>query len=118
MQLFRDLDVLSFVRISRLNWIGHVNGMDSKRKVSQVFNNNRQGSRLIGRLQANFWNCVQTDINKCKIKNWKEWLKNTAAWKKSTKETKVRIGLSFHQRYVSRPSRRPKHTSVSMAQYR
>ena len=44
MQLFGDLDirVLSFVRISWLNWIGHVNGMDSKRKVSQVFNNNFQ----------------------------------------------------------------------------
>jgi len=31
-QLFGDLDVLSFVRISRLNWIGHVNRMNSKRK--------------------------------------------------------------------------------------
>jgi hypothetical protein len=26
MQLFGDLDVLPFVRMSRLNWIGHVNG--------------------------------------------------------------------------------------------
>jgi hypothetical protein len=45
-QLVRDLDILSFVRISRLNWINYVNRMDSKRKVSQVFNNNPQGSRL------------------------------------------------------------------------
>ena len=35
MQLSGDLDILSFVRISRLNWIGRVNRMDSKRKVSQ-----------------------------------------------------------------------------------
>jgi len=46
MQLFGDLDILSFVRISWLNWIGHVNRMNSKRKVSEVFNNNPQGSRL------------------------------------------------------------------------
>ena len=39
-QLFGDLDILSFVRISRLNRIGHVNRMDSKRKVIQLFNNN------------------------------------------------------------------------------
>ena len=32
MQLFGDLDMLSFVRVSGLNWIGHVNRMDSKRK--------------------------------------------------------------------------------------
>jgi hypothetical protein len=43
MQLFGDLDILSFVRINQLKWIGHVNRMDSKRKVSQVFNNNPQG---------------------------------------------------------------------------
>ena len=31
-QLFGGLDVLPFVRINRLNWIGHVNRRDSKRK--------------------------------------------------------------------------------------
>jgi len=30
--LFGDLDILSFVRISRLNWIDHVNRIDSTRK--------------------------------------------------------------------------------------
>jgi hypothetical protein len=40
MQLFGDLDILSFVKISQLNWIGQVNRMDVKRKVSQVFKNN------------------------------------------------------------------------------
>jgi hypothetical protein len=36
LQMFGDLDILSFVRISRLNWIGHVNRMDTKRKVNTV----------------------------------------------------------------------------------
>jgi hypothetical protein len=44
MQLFVDLDIPSFVRRRQLNWIGHVNRMDSTSKVSQVFNNNPQGS--------------------------------------------------------------------------
>jgi len=37
--MFGDSDILSFARISQLNWIGHINRMDSKREVSQVFNN-------------------------------------------------------------------------------
>jgi hypothetical protein len=36
MQLFGDLGILLFVRISRLNWIGNVNRMGSERKVSKV----------------------------------------------------------------------------------
>jgi hypothetical protein len=47
MQPFGVLDILSFVRVSQLNWIGHVNRMDSKRTgKSQIFNNNPQQSRL------------------------------------------------------------------------
>jgi hypothetical protein len=34
--VFGDLDILSFVRISRLKWIGHVNRMENKGTVSQV----------------------------------------------------------------------------------
>jgi hypothetical protein len=49
MQLFGELDILSFVRISRLDWIGRVNRMDRKGIVSQVFNSNPQESWLGGR---------------------------------------------------------------------
>jgi len=44
LQLFGDFDILSFVRIIRPNWIGHVNRMDSERQVSQVFYDNPQGN--------------------------------------------------------------------------
>ena len=45
MQLLGELDIFSFVRISWLIELDF-NRMDSKRKVSQVFNSNHQGSRL------------------------------------------------------------------------
>jgi hypothetical protein len=46
MQMFEDLHILSFFRISRLNWIGHVKRMFRKRNVSQLFKNNPHGSPL------------------------------------------------------------------------
>ena len=58
-----DWVMLSIVRISRLNWIGHVNRMDRKRKVSRAFNKIPQGSRLRGQSKNRWRNCVQTDIN-------------------------------------------------------
>jgi len=70
LHLFGDLDILSFVRLSRLNWIGYVNRMDSKRKVSQAFNN-PQGSRLIGRPNKRGWNCVKQIVRNVRLKNWK-----------------------------------------------
>jgi len=35
---------------------------------------------------SHWWNCTQTDINKCKIKIWKERSKNRGDWAKSHKE--------------------------------
>jgi len=67
--------------------------MDSKGKVNEVLNNNPRGCRLRGRPKNRWWNCVQTGINKCKITNCEERSKNKANWEKSTKETKVQIGL-------------------------
>jgi hypothetical protein len=49
LQLFGDLNVISFVRIIWLNWVCHADGKDSKRKESQVFGNNAQGSEVRGR---------------------------------------------------------------------
>jgi hypothetical protein len=89
MQLLGDLDILLFVIINRLNWIGHVNRMGRKGKVSQVFKNNLQGSRLRERPKKGWWNCVQTNINKYKIKNWIEKSRNRNDWEKYIKETKV-----------------------------
>jgi len=68
MQLLGKSDVLSFVRIRQLNWIGHVNRMGCKRKASQVFDYNPQGIRPRNR----GWNFVKTYINKHKITNSKK----------------------------------------------
>jgi hypothetical protein len=68
---FVRLDTLSFVRISGMKWIGHVNRMHSKRKDSRLF------ATILREVDEEddlnrWWNCAQTDINTCKIKNWKE----------------------------------------------
>jgi hypothetical protein len=66
------------VRKSQLNWIGHVNRMDSKGKMSQAFGNNKlQESRLRGRPKNRWWNCVQTDINKLKLTTGKRGQEQT-----------------------------------------
>jgi hypothetical protein len=65
MHVFGDFDVLSFVRLRRLNWILLSTRMYCKRKVSQVFKNNPGASRRRGRQKNGWWNYVQTVIKYC-----------------------------------------------------
>jgi hypothetical protein len=69
MQLYGDLDRVSFIRINRLRWIGHVNRMDNKRMVYQVFANQPEGSWPRGRPKFRWWDCVYGDIRGRKIRN-------------------------------------------------
>jgi hypothetical protein len=91
-QLFGYLDILQFVRMSRHNLTGHVNRINITGKELQAFNNNPQGNRLRGPPKHGWWNCVQTYINRCKIKNWKKKLKHSRM-EMSIKEANVCTGL-------------------------
>ena len=42
MNLYEDADIISFIRLSRLRWIGHVNRMDKERKVYNIFYNQEE----------------------------------------------------------------------------
>lgn len=97
MQLLGNLDVRKFL-IIRLSWICRINRMDSKRHESKVFNNNPPGSRLRGRPNKRWQNCVKTHINSYKIRNRKESSKNGADWKEFIEDWKVRIELQWHLR--------------------
>ena len=39
MNLYEDVDIISFIRLSTLRWIGHVIRMDKERKVYNIFYN-------------------------------------------------------------------------------
>jgi hypothetical protein len=93
MQLYGDLDIVSFIRINRLRRIGHVNRMDNKRMVYQVFANQPQGRWPKGRPKSRWWVCVYSDIRKWKIRNWEQRSKNREDWMRSIKEAKAHIGL-------------------------
>jgi hypothetical protein len=85
MQLFGDLDKLSFVRVSLLNWIGRANRMDCKGKVSQVFEDNPQGSRLRGRQKIDGGTVYKRILINAKLKTKKRGKKNRADWERSIK---------------------------------
>ena len=92
LQLLGDLDILSFARISQLNWLGQVNRKDSKRKASQVSNNNPQGSRLRGRPKTDGV-IVYKQILKMQNYKLERQVKNRPGMGKSIKEAKARTGM-------------------------
>ena len=86
--MFGDLNFVSFVRIlvHRLKWIGHMNRVDADRILKSIFNNQLEGNRLRVRHRNHWCNCVQADLNKCKLFDWKKRSTDRDGWKKSIEE--------------------------------
>jgi len=59
----------------------HVNRMNSKREVSQVLNNNPQGSQLTGRPRNGSWNCVQMILIDANLKTGESGQKTDLTWR-------------------------------------
>ena len=93
MEMYGDLDVISFIKLNRLRWIGHVSRMDANKKVHQVCYIHPQGKRLRGRPKNRWWDSVQKDISKCKIKCWTQLAKDRGIWRRTLQEAEARIGL-------------------------
>jgi hypothetical protein len=71
MQLYGDLDIVSFIRINRLRWFGHVNIMDNKIMVYKVFAIQLQGNRTMGRPETRWWDCVYGDIRNARSEKYR-----------------------------------------------
>ena len=63
MEMYGDLDVISFIKLNRLRWIGQVSRMDANKKVHQVCYTRPEGKRLRGRPKNRWWDSVQKDIS-------------------------------------------------------
>jgi hypothetical protein len=93
MNLYEDVDIVSFIRLSRPRRIGHVNRMHKERKVFNIFYNQPQCTQARGRPKNRWMDYVMSDIKKSKIRNWMEQSRDRGIWRRSIMEAKARIGL-------------------------
>ena len=95
--MFNDIDIVTFMKIRRLSWLGHVNRMSSDRKVKQIFLYHLQGCRpRVRRPKNRWWDYVHQHLVKCKIRDWKQNSLDRNVWRRSIKEVEALIRLKGH----------------------
>ena len=60
--VYEDVDIISFIRLSRMRWIGHVIRLDKERKIFNIFYNQPQGTRIRGRSKNRWMDSILSDI--------------------------------------------------------
>jgi hypothetical protein len=98
--LYEDMDIVTLIKVRRLNRIGHTTQVDDIKKAKLSFNTQPEGARR--------WECVWADIKKGKIMNWSTTSRHKNERKKANEEAKL------HLKTVGQLRRRRNHYVLYM----
>lgn len=92
-ELYNEINLETYVKLTRLRWLGHVVRMDNNRRVKIIHNGMPEGTRTRGRPRQRWMDNVMTDVREFGILNWKEKASNRDEWKRVLREVKAHKGL-------------------------
>ena len=94
--LFKEPDIVKFIKIRRLEWAGHVLRASDQRIMKKVFKTMPEGTRKVGRPKMRWEDCVRQDIRTLGIRNWRSVALSRQAWRELLRKAKAHTGLSCH----------------------
>jgi len=85
------------IKIRRLEWAGHIIGMEEERIPKEGLNGNFHTTRPVGRPRTRWVDAVQRDaLQLLGIRGWRRRGANRDEWRHLMRESKARKGLQRH----------------------
>jgi hypothetical protein len=88
---YKSHDIVSAIKIGRLEWLGHVIGMNEARIVKKIFEENLEGRRGRGRPRRRWINDVEDDLRMLGVERWRMKALEREEWVLVIKEAKVKL---------------------------
>jgi hypothetical protein len=97
--VIKGQNIIGFIKMQRLRWLGHVEGMADDNNVKKIKRWKPMSRRPIGRPKTGWEVDVLEDIKSMKICDWKHVALNRDRWKKGVEQARTLYGLqSFTRR--------------------
>ena len=68
---YKSQNIVTVIKIRRLEWLGHVSRMNETRSVKKIFEGKLEGRRGRGRPRLRWINDVEGDLRKLGVKRWR-----------------------------------------------
>jgi hypothetical protein len=91
MTKYKSQDIVSAIKIRRLEWLGHIIRMNEDRIVKKIFEENLEGRRGRGRPRLRWLNDVEDDLRMVGVKRWRRKALEREEWALVIKEAKVKL---------------------------
>jgi transcription termination factor 2 len=88
---YKSQDIITVIKIRRLEWLGHVIRMDETRSVKRIFEGKLEGRRGRGRPRLRWINDVEDDLRKPGVKRWRTKALDRVEWTSIVREGKAKL---------------------------
>jgi hypothetical protein len=89
-ELYGEPDLVTCIKLKRLQWAGHVQRMENTRIPKKVFEAKFEGVRLVGKLRKRWEDVSQQDAASFPCcRNWKLATNDRTLWRQKTAEAKA-----------------------------
>jgi hypothetical protein len=89
----RKKDIVRFVNVRRISWIGHVERMEDSRMSKRVMREKIYTRRKKGRPKVRWLDDAQEDLREMGIEGWRRKAQDRDQWRRIAQEAKVHVGL-------------------------
>ena len=91
--LYKESDIVTYIKINRLKWAGHVIRMEEQRPTRRVLVAVVERRRQRGRPKLRWEDGVMEDARKMGERNWRNAARNRESWQKFLKKALAQKGL-------------------------
>jgi hypothetical protein len=88
---YKSQDIITVIKIRRLEWLGHVVRMDETGSVKKICEGKLEGRRGRGRPRLRCINDVEDDLRKLGVKRWRTKVLDKVEWASIVREAKAKL---------------------------
>jgi hypothetical protein len=96
---FKSPDIISVIKLGRLEWLGHVMRLNETRVARKILDDKPGGKRRRGRPRHRWLDDVEADLRSRGVKRWRAKILSREEWASIIKEAKDKLkGLYCYRR--------------------
>jgi len=93
-ETFNKPNIVTYIKVKRLAWAGHLMRMNNDRTLKKISDTNPDGVRSVGRQKLRWEDCVDQDIRILGVRNWKKVALDRDEWAQLLKKARAHQRLS------------------------